>query len=96
MMEEWSQGIVKTASTVSLALLSLSVALSVIRLMIGPSLPDRVVALDLIATLAVGIMASYSVLTGETAVLDAAIIVGLVGFLGTVAFGRYVEKGGIK
>jgi multicomponent Na+:H+ antiporter subunit F len=95
-MNDWSQGIVQSASVVSLALLSISVALAIVRLMIGPSLPDRVVALDLMTTLAVGIMACYSVLTGETAVLDAAIIVALVGFLGTVAFGRYVEKGGIK
>ena len=62
------------------------------RLVLGPSLPDRVVALDLIGVIAVGIIAAYDILTEQPMLLDAATVVALVAFLGTVAFARYVER----
>jgi multicomponent Na+:H+ antiporter subunit F len=66
--------------------------LAVIRLIRGPSLPDRVVALDLISILAAGITAIYAIASGQAVFLDVATILALVSFLGTVAFARYVEK----
>jgi multicomponent Na+:H+ antiporter subunit F len=54
---------------------------------------DRVVALDLIGILSIGLMALYAVETGEALFVDVAIIVALIAFLGTVAFARYLEKG---
>lgn len=64
------------------------------RLVRGPTLPDRVVALDLIGTLAVGTIAAYDIAMDEPILLDAATVVALVAFLGTVAFARYVERKG--
>ena len=52
---------------------------------------DRVVALDLLATLTIGIAAAYAVAAGHTAFLDAAVILALVAFLGTVAFSYYLS-----
>ena len=49
-------------------------------------------ALDLISILAAGVIAVYTIETGEAAYLDVAIALALVGFLGTVAFARYIEK----
>jgi multicomponent Na+:H+ antiporter subunit F len=66
--------------------------LALARLVIGPSLPDRVVALDLIGVIAVGIIAAYDILTEQPILLDAATVVALVAFLGTVAFAHYVER----
>lgn len=66
--------------------------LSMVRLMRGPSLADRVVALDLIAALAVGLIAVYSILTNQPMLLRAGIVVALVVFVGTVAFAMYLEK----
>lgn len=77
-------------------MLTLSVALSFVRLLRGPSLPDRVVAFDLMTTVAVGIMAVYTISTGETVYLDVAIVLALISFLGTVAFARYLEQRGRK
>jgi multicomponent Na+:H+ antiporter subunit F len=74
------------------ALLSLSLFLAFFRLVRGPSLPDRVVALDLIAALAVGILGVDSIVMDQPAYLDAAIVLGLIAFLGTVAFARYLER----
>ena len=77
-------------------MLTLSVVLAFIRLLRGPSLPDRVVAFDLMTSVAVGIMALYSIATKETVFLDVAIVLALISFLGTVAFARYLEQRGRK
>ena len=77
-------------------MLALSVVLAFIRLLRGPSLPDRVVAFDLMTSVAVGIMALYSIATEETVFLDVAIVLALISFLGTVAFARYLEQRGKK
>lgn len=74
--------------------LILSLAMALARLARGPTLPDRVVALDLIAFLAVGFIALYAVAAGQPAALDAALTLALIAFLGTVAFARYVEHFG--
>ena len=76
-----------------LPILSLAMLCSFVRLMRGPSLPDRVVALDLMATLVIGIVAVYSIATGRSAYLDVAIILALIAFLGTVAFAYYLQRG---
>ncbi len=81
-------------SQITLSTAGVGILLAVIRLVLGPTLPDRVVALDLITILAVGITAAYSVTTGEAAFLDAAIVLALIAFLGTVAFAYYIEKRG--
>ena len=76
-----------------LGMLILAVFLALLRLVVGPSLPDRVIALDLMATLLVGFIAVYSIASSQTVLLDAATIVALISFLGSVAFARYIEKG---
>ncbi len=74
------------------ALLSLTFSFAFIRLVRGPSLPDRVVALDLMSTAAIGVIGVYSVSTGEPVFLDVAIILALVAFLGTIAFAHYLIR----
>jgi multicomponent Na+:H+ antiporter subunit F len=68
--------------------------LSFIRLVRGPSLPDRVVAFDLVMLVAAAILATETTLTGDPLFLDAAIVLALIAFLGTVAFARYLERRG--
>lgn len=76
-----------------LGMLTLSLFLAFLRLVRGPSLPDRVVALELIATLTVGSIAVYDIATNQPILLDAATVLALISFVGAVAFARYVEKG---
>jgi multicomponent Na+:H+ antiporter subunit F len=73
-------------------ILGVAYILSFIRLVIGPSLPDRVVALDLIAALTVSTVAAYAFATDQDVFLDVAIVLALVTFLGTIAFAQYVER----
>ncbi|MEM6287507.1 MAG: cation:proton antiporter [Bacteroidota bacterium] len=77
---------------VAFVLLGLAFVLVFVRLVRGPSLPDRVVALDMIAFLAVATIALWSIEKGVTAYLDAALVLALMAFLATVAFGRYIEE----
>jgi multicomponent Na+:H+ antiporter subunit F len=76
-----------------LGLLILAIFVAFIRLLRGPSLPARVIALDLMGSLVVGIIATYSIATNQPIFLDVAIVLALIGFLGTVAFAYFIEKG---
>lgn len=73
-------------------LLSLAFVFAFIRMVRGPSLPDRVVALDLMSTAAMGVIAVYAISTDEPVFLDVAIILALVAFLGTIAFAYYLIR----
>jgi multicomponent Na+:H+ antiporter subunit F len=84
--------LVLEAVMLALAMTGIGLALAFARLVRGPSLADRVVALDLIGTLAVGMIAAFDIATEQPVLLDAATVVALVAFLGTVAFARYVER----
>ncbi len=87
-------GPLSIAIRVAWVMLSAGLVLAFFRLVRGPSLPDRVVALDLTATLVVGMIAVDAIASHQPVILDAAIVVSLVAFVGTVAFAHFVEKGG--
>jgi multicomponent Na+:H+ antiporter subunit F len=82
------------AQTVDLVLgmLSIAMLLCFLRLVRGPSLPDRVVAFELMTAVVVGIIATYAIRSRQPLFLDAASVLALISFLGTVAFARYIEK----
>lgn len=75
-----------------LPVLSLSILLVFIRFFRGPSVSDQVVAVDLLVTIGIGIIAVYSILTEQPTFLDIALILALIGFLATVAYSYYIQK----
>ncbi|MFD0931442.1 cation:proton antiporter [Psychroflexus salinarum] len=75
-----------------LPILSISSLLVFVRFIKGPSIIDRVVALDLLITIGIGIIAIYSVLSNKPTFLDISLVLALIAFLGTVAFAYYLEK----
>jgi multicomponent Na+:H+ antiporter subunit F len=81
-------------SEVLLGLLGMPLLLGFIRLMRGPSLPDRVVALDFMAAVAVAVSGIWAIMTGNPVFLDVAMVLALISFVGTVAFARYLERRG--
>ena len=76
----------------ALVMVSAAVLIAFGRLVHGPTLPDRVVAVDLIGVSSVGLMVLGAAATGERTFLDAAVVIALLGFLGTIAYARYAEK----
>lgn len=74
----------------SLAALALAMFLTLYRVVKGPKLGDRVLALDMLTSIAIGFMAIFAILSGHSLYIDIAIALGLVGFLATVAFARFI------
>ena len=70
----------------------LSVILAFIRMVKGPSLQDRVVALDFMTVAIVAFCGLAAVRYSTTAFLDVALVLALVGFLATVALARFAER----
>ncbi len=75
-----------------LPVLSISVVLVFIRFIKGPGVVDRVIALDLLITIGIAIIAMYSVINNQPTFLDIAMILALIAFLGTVAFSYYLQR----
>ena len=75
-----------------LVVLSISLLICFVRLYLGPDVPDRTVAFDLISTHAVGIFALFALRTNELVLLDGAIVTSVLGFLGTVMLARFIER----
>lgn len=74
--------------------LGVAMLLGLLRLSRGPSLPDRVVALDLMTAVAVAVCGIWAIATDDPVFLDAAMVLALITFVGTVAFARYLERRG--
>jgi multicomponent Na+:H+ antiporter subunit F len=72
-------------------LLGCGLVLAFVRLLLGPNLPDRVVALDLFTSLLVGMIVALAIHNEQRELVDVALILALVTFIGTIAFARYVE-----
>ncbi|HEY9186179.1 MAG TPA: cation:proton antiporter [Salegentibacter sp.] len=77
---------------VILPVLAFSILLIFYRFFRGPSIVDKVIALDLLITTGIGIIAVYSIVHGRSTFMDTAMILALIAFLSTVAFSYYIEK----
>ena len=78
---------------ISFVLLFSGLFLTFARLLKGPTLPDRVMAIDLFTSFVMGVIILYSALSGLTIYLNAVFVMAFIAFMGTVAFARYLEKG---
>ena len=78
----------------AMVMIASALFISLVRVVRGPTLPDRVVAVDLIGVSSVCLMVLGATASGEPAFLDAAVVIALLGFLGTVAYARYAERKG--
>jgi len=84
------QSITQFAVHAGLIVLGISFLLTAWRVIKGPTLPDRVIALDMLVGIVMGFIALIAIRTGYTLYIDIAISLGLVGFLATVAFARFI------
>jgi multicomponent Na+:H+ antiporter subunit F len=79
-------------SALALTMLVLGAILTFIRLIRGPTLPDRVISIDLIGILIVCVLVVMAGDSGQEAFLDVAMVIALISFVGTVAYARYLER----
>ncbi|WP_243387824.1 Na(+)/H(+) antiporter subunit F1 [Bacillus kexueae] len=85
----------ETVIIISLALIAISSFLLIIRLIKGPSVPDRAVSLDAFGINLIAITAIISVVLKTNAFLDVILLLGILAFIGTVAIAKFLEKGEI-
>ena len=88
-----SAELLSAATTLALALLSVGMLAAFVRLLRGPSLADRVVALDAIAAMIVCCAATFAIRTDLAVFIDVALVIALVSFLGTIALAQAIEAG---
>ena len=77
-------------TTVALGMLGLAMVFAIVRVILGPSLADRILGLDTATTLGIGIIAVFAARVGISLYVDIAVALALVGFLSTAAFARYI------
>lgn len=87
-------GFLGVAVTIAFVMLGFALVMTFVRLVRGPSLADRVVALDMLTVLAMGFIALRVIATDQVLFLEIAIALGLVSFLATVFFARLIETRG--
>ncbi len=91
-----SETVQATGAVIASVLLLVAMVCAGIRIIRGPSGPDRVVALDLLGILGVAAAGMAVIVSGSTAFIDIALGVALVGFLAAVAFAGFIERGSIN
>jgi multicomponent Na+:H+ antiporter subunit F len=80
---------------IALALFMVAIFLILYRVIVGPSMPDRAIGLDTIGVNFISAMAILSIILSTTAFLEAILILGILSFIGTIAFSKYIERGDI-
>lgn len=77
----------------ALALFAISIAIALFRIIKGPSMPDRAVALDMLGVNLISSIAVISIVLKTKAFLEAILILGILAFISTIAISKYVERG---
>ncbi|MEM6421094.1 MAG: cation:proton antiporter [Pseudomonadota bacterium] len=80
------------AADIASWILLLSAALTVLRLILGPTVADRAVAIDMLSVLMVGFAGLRAIASDEVAYLDIAMVLAIAGFIGTLAFAKFIMR----
>ena len=82
-----------TPLLIVLALLMISIFMAVIRIILGPTAPDRVVGLDTINTIIISSMVLFGAATREIIYIDVAIVYALLSYISTLFIAKYLQGG---
>lgn len=82
-----------TVLWISVTFIALAMVGLIYRVIKGPTIADRVVALDAIGISLVSVIALVSIILETSAFLDIILLIGILAFIGTVAFSKFLEKG---
>ena len=83
------------ALPIGFGLFAVALSLSLYRLLRGPTLPDRALALDTMYINAIALVVLYGIATNSKLYFEAAMVIALIGFVSTVAVAKYVTRGDI-
>ncbi|WP_040496925.1 monovalent cation/H+ antiporter complex subunit F [Fulvivirga imtechensis] len=82
---------IETATHITFVILLLALAITIIWLIKGPTLPDRVISLDLVASLTMGIIISFIFMSNKIVYINTVLIIAPIFFLGTVVIAKYLK-----
>ena len=85
----------ETALTVAMVMVSVSLILNLIRIVRGPSLPDRILALDTLYINSIALLLVYGIYQMSTINFEAALLIAMLGFVSTAALTKYLLRGDI-
>jgi len=80
---------------IALVAIALAIALTIFRLIKGPDAPDRILALDTLYVNAVALLVVLGIYDSSSIYFEAALLIALMGFVGTVALSRYLARGDV-
>jgi multicomponent K+:H+ antiporter subunit F len=83
------------AVTLAFGLVAAALALSLWRLLQGPDVPDRILALDTLYVNAIAILVLLGIHLDSSLYFEAALLIAMMGFVGTIAFSKYLLRGDI-
>lgn len=78
---------------IAAVLIFFAIAFSVVRLIIGRTVVDRIVAIDMLTVISIALIALYAHISGRFVYIDVALVYGLLSFLAVLAIARYLERG---
>jgi len=78
---------------IAAVLIFFAILFGVIRLVLGKTLIDRVVAIDMLTVISISLIALYAQFSGRFVYIDVALVYGLLSFLAVLAIARFLEKG---
>lgn len=84
-----------TVAGIAMFMFAVAIALNMRRLVIGPSLPDRIVALDTMYINTIALLVLFGIYQGSMLYFEAALLIAIMGFIGTVALSKYLLRGDI-
>jgi multicomponent K+:H+ antiporter subunit F len=87
--------ILETSLGIAVLLVSAASVLSLIRLLIGPSMPDRILALDTLYVNTIALVVLFGLRQGSMLYFEAALLIAVMGFIGTIALSKYLLRGDI-
>ncbi len=91
-MNNLNYSLIDFAALIAFGILLVSMSFAFWRLVKGPTLPDRVIALDLLASLTIGMIFTLVIYTKQTIYLDAAVFIALIVFMGNIAISRFLKR----
>lgn len=91
-MNIFNYSLIDFAALIAFGILLVSMGIAFWRLVKGPTLPDRVIALDLLANLSIGMIFTLVIYTKQKIYLDAAVFIALIVFMGNVAISRFLKR----
>lgn len=84
---------IPTILLISLILFGVAILITFIRIIIGPTLPDRVIAMDVIGVNLISAIAIISIIFHTKVFYDVILVLGILAFISTISFSKFLERG---